>query len=90
MPMPEKIDQYADFIVKLMTKIDPLLHRYIQAKVIKHGPTVGVSLCMNMATSLMIIGMTITELCGGDPKKFLDVFWVAVTENYDDDKNKAH
>ena len=90
MPMSEKIDRDADYIVKLMTKIDPMLHRFIEAKVLSSGPTVGVSLCMNMATSLMITGMTITELCGGDPKKFLEVFVAAVTENYDDDKTKAH
>jgi hypothetical protein len=89
MPMQTQIsDEEAKAVIATMEKVEPRLHKFIQRKVTK-SPTVGLSIAVNMATTLMTISILIIEASGGDIEQFFQTLMEATREKYDQAKKES-
>jgi len=90
MPMQAKIsDVEAQAVMSTMDKLEPRLHKYIHRKVMAKGPTVGLSIAVNMATTLMTISILIIEASGGDVEQFFKTLMEACREKYEIAKKES-
>ena len=90
MPMQAQIsDEEAKAVIATMDKLEPRIHKFIQRKVTAKGPTVGLSIAVNMATTLMTISILIIEASGGDIEQFFQTLMEATREKYDHAKKES-
>ena len=90
MPMQAQItDEEAKAVMASMNKLEPRLHKFIHRKVMSKGPTVGLSIAVNMATTLMTISILIIEASGGDVEQFFKTLMEACREKYEIAKKES-
>lgn len=81
-------DQEAERIIGLMNRVDPKLHRFIMRRMAE-SPSIGLSIAVNMATTLMTIAILIIERSGGDVENFFKILMEQVREKYEVAKKEA-